>query len=203
MKIGIYGGSFSPPHNGHIGAAKAFAKEMALDRLLIMPSGISPHKTASHPVDPGHRLAMARLAFQAIPEVTVSDWEIRQEGLSYTAKTLAHFSSYGELYFLCGTDMFLTLAKWYHPEIIFEKAAIVLARREKEDGEAIERAAAYYRKAFSARLYFLKNPVLPLSSTEVRTAIEEGKRLTDYLPLSVEEYIYAHKLYSKTGGSPS
>lgn len=201
MKIGIYGGSFSPPHYGHIGAARAFAEEMALDELLVMPSGKSPHKTASHPVDPADRLAMARLAFADIPCVTVSDWEIRQEGLSYTAKTLAHFSSRGELYFLCGTDMFLTLAHWYHPEIIFEKAAIVLARREKEDDEAIEKAAAHYREAFSARLYFLKNPVLPLSSTEVRTAIAKGKGLADYLPPSVEEYIYAHKLYPKTDGN--
>ena len=195
MKLGIYGGSFSPPHYGHIGAARAFVDEIAPDKLLIMPSGRSPHKTADRPVSAAHRLAMARLAFAGIDKLTVSDWEIRRPGPSYTANTLQHFSSRGELFFLCGTDMFLTLPHWYRPDVIFQNAVIVLAFRDEWHDREIRSAAEDYKKEFGARIVFLKNPIRPLSSTEVREAIARGKDLSAYLTPAVKEYIDANHLY--------
>lgn len=194
-KIGIYGGSFSPPHNGHIGAAKQFIKELSLDELLIMPSHISPHKITDSTLTSRHRYEMAKLAFADIPNVTVSDYEIEKGDVSYTAQTLTHFAKEGELYFLCGTDMFLTLSKWYRPDIIFQKAVIVLASREEGKEEAVALAKEHYEKDFSARIVTLHNKVLPLSSTEVRQALRENRDVSALIPPQVEVYIREKRLY--------
>lgn len=194
-KIGIYGGSFSPPHNGHLGAARQFITELSLDELLIMPSHISPHKETDPTLTSKHRFDMAKLAFEGVANITVSDYEIQKGDVSYTANTLAHFASVGELYFLCGTDMFLTLSKWYRPDVIFKHATIVLARRESDSDEAILKAKDRYEKDFDARIVFLHNTVLPLSSTEVRQAIKEKKDVSALISHSVEVYIREHALY--------
>ena len=194
-KIGIYGGSFSPPHNGHLSAARQFVSELDLDELLIMPSHISPHKETDSSLTSRHRFEMAELAFANLPRVKVSDYEIQKGDISYTAHTLSHFAKDGDLYFLCGTDMFLTLSRWYRPDIIFQNATIVLASRENGSEEAILQAKAAYEKDFNARIIILNNLVLPLSSTEVRNALREGLDVSRYLLPSVEDYIREHKLY--------
>ena len=194
-KIGIYGGSFSPPHNGHLGAARQFLAELSLDELIIMPSHISPHKVTDPTLTSRHRFEMAKLAFSDIPHITVSDYEIEKGDVSYTANTLSHFASEGELYFLCGTDMFLTLSSWYRPDIIFQNAIIVLASREKGKEESVQKAKEAYEKDFDARIVILNNPVIPLSSTEVRNTLKQGKDVGQYLKKSVEVYIREHRLY--------
>ena len=109
-KLGIYGGTFSPIHNGHIRAAEKFLSDIDLDRLLIMPAAIPPHKAADG-VSGEDRLEMARIAFEgADPRLEVCDFEVRREGRSYTINTLEHFTSPDRrIYMLVGTDMLLTL----------------------------------------------------------------------------------------------
>ena len=194
-KIGIYGGSFSPPHHGHLSAAKQFIEELSLDELLIMPSHISPHKVTDPTLTSRHRYEMARIAFKDLPRVTVSDYEIQKGDVSYTASTLSHFAKEGELYFLCGTDMFLTLARWYRPDIIFQNATIVLASRENGKEQEIASAKEAYEKDFGARIIILNNEVLEVSSTEVRNALKQGKDVSRYLSHDVEVYIREHNLY--------
>ena len=194
-KIGIYGGSFSPPHNGHIGAARQFLQELDLDTLLIMPSHISPHKVTDASLTSRHRFDMAKLAFADIDRVTVSDYEINKGDISYTANTLSHFAKEGTLYFLCGTDMFLTLSKWYHPEVIFENATIVLASRTETLDREVREKKEQYEKDYAARIVILHNKVLPLSSTEVREALKSGKEVSHLIPHEVEVYIREHALY--------
>ena len=194
-KIGIYGGSFSPPHNGHVSAAKQFMEALSLDELLIMPSHISPHKVTDPSLTSRHRYEMAKLAFANLPNVTVSDYEIQKGDVSYTANTLTHFSGEGNLYFLCGTDMFLTLSRWYRPDIIFQNATIVLASRENGKDEEIQQAKESYEKDFGARIVILNNQVLEVSSTEVRNALKQGKDVSHYLSKNVEVYIREHNLY--------
>lgn len=194
-RIGIYGGSFSPPHNGHVGAARQFMDELSLDELLIMPSHISPHKVTDPSLTSQNRYEMAKLAFATLPRVTVSDYEIQKGDVSYTANTLSHFANEGELYFLCGTDMFLTLSKWYRPDIIFRNATIVLASREVGKEQEILTAKEAYEKDFGARIVVLKNQVVEISSTEVRNALREGKDVSRYLSQDVEVYIRERKLY--------
>lgn len=194
-RIGIYGGSFSPPHNGHVSAARQFMDELSLDELLIMPSHISPHKVTDTTLTSQNRYEMAKLAFASLPRVTVSDYEIQKGDVSYTANTLSHFAKDGELFFLCGTDMFLTLSKWYRPDIIFQNATIVLASREiGKDGEILSAKTAY-EKDFGARIIILNNQVLELSSTEVRNALKQKNDVSRYLAKDVEVYIREHNLY--------
>ena len=194
-KIGIYGGSFSPPHNGHISAARQFMDALSLDELLIMPSHISPHKVTDPTLTSRHRYDMAKIAFKDLPRVTVSDYEIQKGDISYTANTLSHVSNEGELYFLCGTDMFLTLSRWYRPDIIFENATIVLASRENGKEEEIIAAKKAYETDFGARIIILNNEVLEISSTEVRQALKQGNDVSRYLSQDVEVYIREHNLY--------
>lgn len=194
-KIGIYGGSFSPPHNGHVCAAKQFMDALSLDELLIMPSHISPHKVTDPTLTSRHRYDMAKIAFKDLPRVTVSDYEIQKGDVSYTANTLSHFAKEGELYFLCGTDMFLTLSHWYRPDIIFQNATIVLASRENGKEREVIAAKKTYEKDFDARIIILNNEVLEISSTEVRQALKQGSDVSRYLSHDVEVYIRERNLY--------
>lgn len=195
MRIGIYGGSFSPPHNGHIEAVKSFQKAMMLDKVLVMPTYIAPHKQTALTISSHHRYEMARLAFDSLDFVTVSDYEIAAKTVSYTANTLLHFAPEGELFFLCGSDMFLTLASWYRPDIIFENATIVLASRDSAlDADCLLKKAEY-EKAFGAKIQILQNKIRKLSSTDVRSALAKGEDVSDFLPKAVEEYIKRYRLY--------
>ncbi len=201
QQVGIYGGTFSPPHTGHIRAAKAFLKEAALDRLLIMPACIPPHKPAAS-VSPMHRMAMAQLAFSSLPgygsRITVSDYEINRETVSYTAHTLRYFAQGDcELYFLCGTDMFLTMDSWYHPEEIFSLATVAYMRRERssEYDQLLHDARRRYETAYHARLLEIVCPPIEVSSTQLRVLLAEKRDPGTLLPDSVKDYIKEHQLY--------
>ena len=168
---------------------------LSLDELLVMPSHISPHKITDPSLTSRHRYDMAKIAFADLPKVTVSDYEIQKGDVSYTANTLTHFSQEGDLYFLCGTDMFLTLSRWYRPDIIFRNATIVLASRENGKDEEIQQAKETYEKEYGAQIIILNNQVLEVSSTEVRNALKQGKDVSRYLSHDVEVYIREHNLY--------
>ena len=133
IRIGIYGGTFSPPHNGHIAAAKAFMEQMWLDFLYVIPTATPPHKEMDVPVGAAHRLEMCRLAFSEMEGVYVSDMEMRRGGRSYTVDTLRELTGEDRrLFLLCGTDMMLTLDQWREPEEIFKLSYPVYIRREKD-----------------------------------------------------------------------
>ncbi len=194
-KIGIYGGTFSPPHLGHRHAVEAFASSLALDEVIVMPVNIPPHKQALEEVDAAMRLAMTRIAFRDLSYVTVSDWEIEAGEISYTANTLCHFAPMGELYFLCGGDMFLTLPDWYRPDLIFQHAVIAVASRDADQDEALRQAAAAYRQNFGARICLLPIEPWPLSSTAVRDAVAAGDAIDTMVAPGVAAYIKALGLY--------
>lgn len=202
-RLGIYGGTFSPPHNGHIYAAKVFMDKLRLDKLLVIPTCIPPHKHVAEN-DPEARLEMTEIAFSTLPEygktLFVDPYEYRSGGKSYTAKTLEHFSGDDrELFFLCGTDMFLTLADWYHPEIICALATIVLLRRESdpENFGQIESYRAMLCDKFAARVVEIDSNAIELSSSEIRGRVADGQPIDALVPVGVAEYIRAKGLYSK------
>ena len=137
-RIGIYGGTFNPPHLGHIGAARCAAKALGLDKLLVIPDRIAPHKQL--PVDspsPEQRLAMLRLSLAEEPEMEVSDLELKREGVSYTYQTIAQVKALypqAKLYLLMGTDMFLSFDSWREPQRITAEATLaVFYRGEKNE----------------------------------------------------------------------
>jgi len=198
-RLGIYGGTFAPPHVAHVRAAKAFLEQTRLDRLLVMPACVPPHKRLEDGDDPQLRLQMAHAAFGGVdPRIAVSDYEVRQAGVSYTAHTLRHFSGEGrELFFLCGTDMFLTMDTWYKPEMVFSLSTVVCALRD--DGirtlDAVRQKADQYRNRFGACVQILQNAPLSLSSTDVRRTLRAGGSVRHLVPPAVADIIEQKGLY--------
>lgn len=197
-RLGIFGGTFSPPHLGHVAAARSFISELLLDELLVIPTFIPPHKEM-HEIDPSHRLAMTSLAFSGIDKAKVSRYELDKKGVSYTFETLEHFASEdNELFFLCGTDMFLTLTEWKNPRRIFELATIALALREDAHEDLLLRvreAKERFEKDFSAKIILLENTPVEVSSSELRTLVNTGKDASSFLSPEVYSYIKENGLY--------
>lgn len=203
ITLGLYGGTFSPPHLGHKRIAEAFIKQCSLDELLIMPAAIPPHKSVNPDDAPEKRFEMAKLAFSGIEKATVSRLELDREGKSYTILTLNElFKRYGlergrdRIRLLVGTDMFLTLDKWNRFREIFELAHVVYAGRgdSSEDGKLKEKAL-YYKENYGAVTEELVLSPLFVSSSMVREMISEKNDPRDYIEESVYEYIKKEKLY--------
>ena len=199
MKIGIYGGSFDPPHIGHINACKAFFEAYNFDKLFVIPVATPPHKMLKSKVSTDDRLYMSKLAFEDISNnVEISDIEIKRQGKSYTADTIRYFKENysGEIYFLCGTDMVLTLDMWYKPDYIFENATIVYMRRENDPDITKQLAdkIAEYKEKFNAKIEMISSKVIEVSSTIVRNTIKE-ESVKSYLPKKLYDYIVENNLY--------
>lgn len=200
LRIGIYGGAFSPIHNGHVAAAREFMKQMWLDVLFVIPTGDSPHKEMSDGASARQRLKMCELAFEGEEGVIVSDIELRREGKSYTVDTLEELSDTDRrLFLLCGTDMLLTLDKWRDSDRIFELCYPVYIRRESDsalDDEIIEKVT-YYRNKYGKNVVKLKAPVIEVSSSLIRERLERGEDISDLVPEKVAAYIEEKGLYLK------
>lgn len=201
-KIGIYGGTFDPIHNGHVRAALAFLRQSDAEKLYIIPTSIPPHKTQASTVDPKDRLRMCELAFSPYPEygvrLVVSDYEISKGGRSYTVQTLRHFAKEAdEIELLCGTDMFLTLDLWRAPKEIFARAKIAYIRRESDRDldEKTEEKKREYEEKYGASVKRIDAPVFEIASGDVRKLIAEGKKLDGLVPDPVIEYIETNRLY--------
>lgn len=194
-RIGIFGGTFNPPHIGHIEAAKSFIKGAELDKLIIMPAFIPPHKEYISTVTCEERLEMCKLAFSSIDNTYVSDHEISRGGTSYTYLTLQEFyNDKSELYFLCGTDMILSLDKWRNPDIIFSLATICYIRRENDSSisNILENKCREYKMRFGAHIIPIDSNVITISSSEIRECIRDK---SDYLNSDVLDYILEKGLY--------
>ena len=198
MRIGIYGGTFAPPHIGHVAAAQAFLTQMKLDILYVIPAGVPPHKQVAAGDDPRHRLRMCELAFAGVEGVIVSDCEIRRSGKSYTVDTLREFyAPEHRLFLLCGTDMMLTLDQWREPEEIFRLCYPIYIRREEDrelDAKIIAKIGEYQER-FGAIVRRVVAPPIVLSSTDVRTAVKKGDAFRHMVAPAVADYIREHGLY--------
>lgn len=198
-RIGIYGGTFNPPHIGHVRGA-AFAREaLGLTKLLVVPAGIAPHKAM--PPDsptPEQRWAMAKLAAGEIPGGEASNLEIFRGETAYTWQTVAALRREhpeAKLYFLLGEDMFLTFLNWRCPERILENAALaVLCRGERDEKTALEKQARAV-EAMGGEVVLLKNPVTEISSTDLRRMLA-FRCAGPFLPEHVGAYIETNGLYA-------
>ena len=198
MKIGIYGGTYNPPHTGHLHAARQAVQILDLDKLLLIPDRIAPHKEipAGSP-SPTQRLEMLRIAAAGEPKMEVSDIELKREGPSYsylTVEAMREIYPEAELYLLMGTDMFLSFETWKNPERIMAQATLaVLYRGEKGERAAIEAQKLRF-EALGAKIEILENPVLSISSTQLRRMIA-FHCAEEFLPAGVGQYIRENGLY--------
>ncbi len=197
-RIGIYGGTFNPPHIGHIQAAKQSVEALGLTKLLLIPDRIAPHKVIpSGSPTARQRLEMLRIAVEDCPGLEVSDLELNREGVSYSYETVLELKSQypeAELVLLMGTDMFLSFHTWRNPQIILENASLgVFYRGEKGEAAAIEAQKAEMEQ-LGHTVYLVKNPVVNISSTQMRRLLA-FRCAGEFLPEGVLDYIRENRLY--------
>ena len=200
-RIGIFGGSFNPIHNAHTDLAAAFVKKLKLDKLLIIPAAIPPHKDSSAVIDPVHRLNMCRLAFDSVKKCEVCDIEIKRQGISYTIDTLTQIKEIypdSEIFLIMGADMFMTLDSWKNPDRIISLAALCTVPRNSDDLAALSEKETEYRQS-GAQTVILDLKKSEISSTMIRQLIYNDESFSKYVDSKVEKYIYANYLYMHKG----
>ena len=202
MKIAIYGGSFNPPHLGHVEAARTVASALAPDRLLIVPASVPPHKElADGSPTAQQRLELCRLAFADIPGAEISEMELRREGKSYsydTVRLLREENPDAQLILVVGTDMLLSFEKWYQFRYLLENCTLAVLARGEDDLNEL-RAAAYLRTTYDADVTVLPHEPIAISSETIRERLET-RGGEDYLSDAVYAEIIRHRYY---GARPS
>lgn len=202
MRIGIYGGSFNPVHNGHIHLARAAADEFALDRIYLVPSKRSPHRSSGEYVAEEDRLEMLRLACGCDERLSVSDYEMKTDRVSYSIYTVEHFRKKfpdSELFMLVGSDMLLCFDEWYRFGDILAQVTLCVVSRQGGDMDELEKKASELRKYGNILISSAKP--LEISSTEIRKKIAKNSNFACYLDENVVQYIRSRELYSLRGES--
>ena len=196
MRIGIYGGAFNPVHKGHIKLAEEVKTKANLDKIIIMPSGQSPHKSSNSLVDSTHRLEMCRLAF-AGEDYIVSDLEIKREGKSYTVDTVTELKKIypeDELFLIMGSDMLLCFDRWYRYEDILSVVTICATTRQGDI--SLDELKAYSRDVLGKETLIIDFEPFECSSTKVRDALVSGEDASSMISADVLAYIIEKGLYT-------
>ncbi len=197
MRIGVFGGSFDPVHSEHLRLVRAAMDSLALDKLFVLPAHTPPHKRGKTLSSDEDRLEMCCLAFANLPNVEVSDYEIRKGGTSYTYITCRHFKELfptAELFFLVGTDMLRDFPTWKNPENILQNATLAVCARDEKEGW-VARESEIFEKRFHTKFALIHYNGAPVSSTYIRVLAGAGMPLTPYVESGVEAYIYEKGLY--------
>lgn len=199
-KIGILGGSFDPIHNGHLAIAEAAYREFGLDEVWFIPAGHSPNKSENDMTSPELRAKMTELAIEPYPYFKISKMEIESNQTSYTYVTLTKLKdAYPDatFYFIMGADSLDYFERWKHPEIISQKAVLLVAVRDHWDMDEITKKICLIKKMFDAEIYPLSCSRFDAASREIRSDIKNKKPLTGVLPDAVNSFIKEHHLYSR------
>ncbi len=200
MRTGILGGTFNPPHIAHLIIAQEALVDLALDRVLLIPARIPPHKRVEEEPGAEHRLALCELAFGADERFEISGIELQRPGPSYTVDTLLELSSTApdnELFLIVGGDIAAGFASWREPERVLSLARLAVAKRRGTPTGAIETALAGLRGG--ERAEFFGMPRIGISSTMIRRRVRLGQPIRYLVPDAVAEYIDTHGLYRHGG----
>ena len=195
-KIGLFGGSFNPVHNGHMNLALSVKKSLGLDRIILIPSGTSPHKSSSEYAPAEDRLEMCRLACEGYDGFEVSDYEITKPGKSYTVYTVRHFRELfpeDELYLLVGSDMLLSFDTWFEYREILENVTVAAVSRTGDDTDELLKMTK--KLSDCGRCVVVNADTVTISSSEIRKMIKNNIDLSCYLNGKVVKYIILKKLY--------
>jgi nicotinate-nucleotide adenylyltransferase len=201
MKLGVLGGTFDPPHLGHLILAQEALQALGLSEVLFVPAG-EPWRKAGRELSPrADRLAMARLAVEDNPALAVSTVEVDRPGPSYTADTLAQLrdeaGSETELFFIMGADSLADFPHWHEPQRILELARLAVAERPPLDNGALEESLPEeLAETLRERVLWLRMPLIEISASTVRERVRRGLSVRYWTPQAVEEYIRSHGLYT-------
>ena len=194
--MGVLGGTFNPPHLAHLICAQEAFIQLGLDRVLLVPASLPPHKEVEEEPGAGHRLEMCRLAVQGDPRLSVCDLEVRREGPSYTVDTLMELKTHApqsELFLILGGDVAAGLPAWRDPEGVLRLSTVAVAQRKGTRHAVIERALSNLEGG--ERTIFFEMPTIALSSTGVRERVRTGKSIRYLVPDAVARYIDQEGLY--------
>jgi nicotinate-nucleotide adenylyltransferase len=198
VRIGILGGTFNPPHLAHLICAQEAHLQLGLDRVVLVPARIPPHKPVEEEPGPEHRLELCRLAIQGDEDrFEVSDIEITREGPSYTVDTLEELHARApenELFLIVGGDIAAGLPGWRDPERVLSLATLAVAERRGTAREAVEGALATLRGG--ERAQFFRMPQIAISSTMLRDRVRTAGPIRYYVPDQIIDYIDRHHLYA-------
>ena len=200
MNLGVLGGTFDPPHIGHLMLAEEARLALSLSQVLFLPAGDPWRKAGRELSPPEHRLAMVRLAVGDDPHYAISTLEIEREGPSYTVETLTalheQFGLETEFFFIMGADSLADFPHWHQPQRILELARLAVAERpEREDVALEEGLAEDLARAMRERVVWLRMPLIAISASAVRERVRRGVSIRYWVPPPVEEYIRQHGLY--------
>jgi len=201
MRVGVLGGTFDPPHLGHLILAQEAFQALGLSQVLFVPAG-EPWRKAGRELSPREvRLAMMRLAVGGNPGFAVSTAEVDRPGPSYTAETLAElreqFDSEIELFFIMGGDSLADFPHWHQPLRILELARLAVAERPPSRDEGFEEGIPEeLAEALRERVVWLSMPMIAISASAVRERVRQGLSIRYWVPEAVEEYIHSHRLYA-------
>ncbi len=202
--IGILGGTFNPPHLGHLALAREALEELGLERVLLMPVHTPPHKPHARLPEPGQRLAMVRLLAGADPRVAACSLEIDRGGASYTVDTLRDIHARNpdaELTLLLGADSAATLPSWREAHELLRQATIAVAARPGSDRRQVTSSLERVAGAEQAgeRVRFLEMQPLDVSSSKARERASRGQPIEDLVGVEVARYVTEHDLYRGEG----
>lgn len=197
MKILLFGGTFDPPHNGHMNNLRAAMDCVQPDKVIVMPAGIPPHKKASG-TDAALRLAMCECFTALSPKVEVSDWEVRQGGRNYSVNTVEMLHSrypHDRLYMCLGSDMLLSFTRWYRWQDILRMTTLVVESRETGDNAVLLAAADELRRQ-GGTVLLAKAQAFPCASSDIRSGRVPRSAWQDFLPQNVLQIVEDNNLYS-------
>lgn len=203
MKIGIFGGTFNPPHKGHVRMVEKMTEELELDKVLIIPNKLPTHKRCDDLADNRDRLNMCKIAFKN-PKFEISTMEMDRESDSYTIYTINELRKKypnDQLYLIIGSDMFLIFHKWYkHKEILNECTVCVASRDSDESVQklrnyAFEQLGVYMPDLDGKNIHISLLDAYEVSSSEIRERIAGGRSLYGIVDPEIIEYMEKNKLY--------
>lgn len=199
-RTGLLGGTFDPIHLGHLDAADAARRALALDEILVIPAHDPPHRPSDPHASAFHRFAMIALAIAGRPGYRASDMELRREGPSYTALTLRDLHAAGhdasELFFIIGADAFADIAAWHdYPAILDACQFAVISRPGSTIGEALARTPALHDRV-GRTIHTVESATADVSSTDIRARLASGASIDGLVPPAVARHIEAHQLYT-------
>jgi nicotinate-nucleotide adenylyltransferase len=196
MRLGIFGGSFDPVHNGHLALARACQQQVGLDEVWFMPTAVQPLKAHGPHAGDSDRVEMLRLAMADEPAWRVCTLEVERGGRSYTVDTMRRLHEElpeAELFFLIGADALRDVAQWKEPREIFRLATPLIVHRPGEAQPDVAALGALCTRATQRRI--VNMPLVDVSSTEIRRRIAAGESIASLTPRAVIDYIAQHRLY--------
>jgi nicotinate-nucleotide adenylyltransferase len=203
VRIGVFGGTFNPPHLAHLICAQEAYLQLGLDQVLLMPARMPPHKAVEDEPGPEHRLALCRLAVQGDEDrFEVSDLEMVRSGSSFTVDTLEELHTRApdnELFLIVGGDIAAGLPEWHEPERVLSLATLAVAKRRGTPQAEVEEALHSLRGGERSR--FFRMPTIGLSSTEIRQRVRADQPVRYLVPDRVSDYITDHRLYRSVAHS--